>query len=176
MFSIPKAVVVTTFWTSPWLHDCLASLKGCGYPVLVCMNTVDDNGYDPAGLYFAKEHKLEEFVLIHDSTIVTDNTLIRDLFSKEGFVPIAPDGLMLMGKYVTKDLPELPAKPKTKRQAVDFELSYKTKVPWNHPCAEPKMVDNPEREIKHDAIRMVIRGDKLIKWKGCWDISMVKDD
>lgn len=174
MCSIPKAIIVVSYPGSPWFSDCMTSLQGVQYPIVVCWNLPENNAYDAAGLYLAQELGIEEFFLLHDSTLVKDVQFINEAMKQPGCIALAPGGLMLMGKYSLADMPPLPPRPVGKRAAIEVELSYKNQVPWRG-VLEPSMNDGPVREMKHGQERMRIEGDNIIKWKYHYDMSKVTD-
>lgn len=127
-----KGIVVTTsHYTRDFLRDCLNSLEGCKYPILVVSNggynpntyklpegydrkpaitdmIINDwNGWELGGIQRGKE-RFEEFVHIMDTCIVKDISLFDKLFEIEGNVALTKDHFHYMGKYVSKLLPNLP--------------------------------------------------------------------
>ena len=164
------AVIVVTYEGSPFLDEALEYLKGIKHPLLLCINTPDDNGYDPAGFYLAKELELEKFILLHDSCHVKDQRVLDMLFAFGGTISLSPGILMCMGKF--EQLPELPPKPKNKREAVDFETAMKN---WQHTPLFPTFTDCDKREYKHGKERMVIENEYLKKYKSTWSPDMIVD-
>lgn len=170
-----KAIVVASYPDSPWLSDCLVSLKGVNYPVVIAMNTPEDNAFDPQGIYEAVRLGLEEFVLLHDSMVVKDQSIFDILFGMPGHVAVSPGGLMLIGKYVTAQLPALPKKPSGKKEAVYFELSYKNQVPWSH-TLDPAFTDGNVFEVKHGKNRMVLENQWFKKYKGVYTMELAEQE
>lgn len=167
------AVIVVTYDGSPFIDEALGYLKGCKYPLLLCINTKDDNAYDPAGFYLAKELGLEKFILLHDSCFVKDQTVLDTLFDKPGNVAISNGLLMCMGKF--EDVPELPPKPRDKASAVYFESALPSLIP-NHSVLFSDFSDSEVREHKHGKERMVIENMFLKKYKGCWGWGHVEQE
>lgn len=118
-----KGIVVTTSqYTKDFLKDCLDSLEGCKYPIIVVSNgdytpkielngaelIINEwNGWELGGIQRGKE-RFEEFVHIMDTTLLKDLSLFDKLFEIEGNVALTKDHFHYMGKYVSKLLPNLP--------------------------------------------------------------------
>jgi hypothetical protein len=173
-----QIIIAVTYPGSPWYHEFMKSMEGCKYPIAVHTNPPTGGAYDAAGIYVGKqmydEGKLDEFIVLHDSMIINDHALFDELFNRPGFVTLGPGGLMLIAKYVAKDLPPLPPMPQTKRASVIFELSYKDWIKWSH-TIDPGFTDGPAREFKNGRENMIIENKYAKKYKGFWDISMVKE-
>lgn len=163
-----KVIIVITYEGSPWLEDCLKSLEGVKYPIDVCLG---GSTFDPMGFYRAKEKGYDEFILLHDTCVIKDTKLIDIMFEKEGHVSLSPGFLMCLGKYVTKDLHELPPQPMTKRQAIEFEGQYCSALRGE--CLFTELLDSDKFEEKNGRNNMVLENDYIRKYKGFWSIEQV---
>jgi hypothetical protein len=168
-----QSIIVVTYKGSPWIGECLDSLAGCKYPVHVCINPPGKSAYDPAGFYYAKEHGLEQFIIMHDTMIIKDMSFFDDAFAIEGNVSFpAVDFLMCFGKYDASLLPPLPAKPTKKMEAIMFETYYARKIPKSATLF-PDFDDTHIFVHKHGKDRMVLENDYVIKYKATWHPDMV---
>ena len=168
-----KAIIVVTYPDSPWIKECIASLQKTKYPVMLCINPVGESAYDPAAFYYAQEHNIHEFIIIHDTMIIKDVSLFDEAFKHKGNIAIAPEFFMCLGKYESNHLPPLPKKPVDKSSAINFESNYCRRLPTNVTIC-PEFRDSDDFiEIKGQK-RMVLENKYLIKYKGCWNPEMVK--
>lgn len=165
-----QAVIVVTYEGSPFIDEALEHLRGYKKPILLCINTEDDNAYDPAGFYLAKEMGLKSFILLHDSCMVKDVSILDRLFDMPGNIAFSPRVLMCMGKF--ENVPDLPVKPHDKMSAIDFETNLPSWLPIDKTLWQD-FYDNDKREWKHGKERMIIENQWLKKYKGCWSPSMV---
>lgn len=168
--SVNRAIIVITYDGSPWIDECMASLEGVKYPIDKC-----DGGstFDPMGFYRAVEKGYDEFVILHDTCVVKDIKLFDMLFDRPGHVAITMGFLMCLGKYVTKDLPPLPAQPGSKRQAVEFEGQYCSAIHGS--VLFPDFIESNTFVDKNGRNNMIIENDYLIKYKGFWSMDMVAE-
>lgn len=162
-----KGIVITTSeYTKDFLFDCLKSV-GTKYPVLVHMNTQDNNGWELAGIQKGKEN-FDEFIHLMDTCIIKDVSLFDKLFAIEGHVFLTEGGYHYMGKFVSNDIPPL-QNVTTKDQAIQQELR------WLHgkqrTYFKPDLpVHTDTFELIHDQPRMRLSNDFIIKWKGTWSL------
>lgn len=174
-----KGIVITTHNDSPWLKECLESIK-TNYPIIVHVNggklpvfewneniTIvlgANNGWEIAGIRTGKLH-FDEFVHLMDSTVIKDNSLFDKLFAIDGNVFLTNGGYHYMGKFVSSTLGNLPT-ASNKEEAIQLELN------WYH---GPRTYFKPDlpvhtnaREEKHGRLNMVLENDYMVKWKGTW--------
>ena len=170
-----KAIILVTYKGSPWISECLDSLQGVKYPILLCINPEGKSAYDMEAFYYAQEHGVEEFIVLHDSMVIKDQSFFEEAFGRPGHVKLTPMFLMGFGKFVLKGLPPLPPKPIGKKAAVSFETHYLRKLPASSEMF-PKFRDTNNFVQKHGQKRMVLENDYLIKYKGTWDPNMVKEE
>lgn len=124
----------------------------------------DKNGWEPAVLQRGKEN-FDEFVHLMDSTVVKDVSLFDKLFAIEGNVVLTKGNFHYMGKFVSKDLPNLPL-VRDKQMAVYFESRW---LPKPYAEFEPDLpVHANAFETIHGQYRMRLENEYLIKWKGTW--------
>lgn len=163
-------IIVVTYANSPWLSECIASLDGCIYPIYLCINPKEDCPFDTGAFYYAEKHKINEFIVLHDSMVIKDLKIIDMLFERKGNVAVYKDKLNCLGKFELKSLLPLPPKPTTKSDAVDFEIKLREKF--------IETLDIPltkRKENKNGRHNMVEESDYLIKYKGTWTGGMAKN-
>jgi hypothetical protein len=169
-----RAVIIVTYEGSPWIDEQLECLRATPYPVVLAINTADDNRFDPAGLYLAVALGLEEFVLLHDSCLVRDVSVFDLLFATPGVVALSPDFRMLQGKFVTNRLPRLPDPPiGSKWEAVAFEVEL-SKRPADVTLFPEFHDDNSRFGRKHGRDNLIIENEYLTKYKQCYDVDLVE--
>lgn len=169
-----RGIVITTHKsTQPFLIDLLISLQDCKYPIVIVYNTDEDNQYEKRGLETGRD-LFDEFIYLHDTVIIKDQSIFDKLFVINGMISIAPNFLMYLGKYDSQKLREVSI-PQVwdKHGAIAMEFWLRQVFPV--PCFDPTFVDgNHTFEDKHGRKNMKLENDFLIKYKSCWDISMVK--
>lgn len=169
-----RAVIIVTYEGSPWIDEQLESIRESPFPVVLAINTADDNRFDPAGFYLAVDLGLEEFVLLHDSCLVRDISVFELLFGTPGVVALSPNFMMFQGKFVTERLPSLPDPPiRSKWEAVAFEAAF-AQVPADVTLF-PEFNDTNHRVgHKHGRDNLIIENDYLVKYKQCYDLELVE--
>ena len=106
-----RGIIVVTYPGSPWLSECISSLEGVKYPVYICINPKGKSAYDMEALYYAKEHNIHDFFILHDSMVIKDITLFDKVFELEGNVQLSHLWQMGLGKFNLNSIPPLPPKP-----------------------------------------------------------------
>jgi len=167
-----KGIIVITYPGSPWLSDCIASLEGVSYPVFLCINPKGKSAYDAAAFYYATEHNIEEFVVLHDTMEIKDITLFDKLFELDGNVQLSHLWQMCLGKFTLNRLTPLPPKPFGKLPAIKFEGTYVRTIKADHKPF-PLLEDTSVFVEKHGKKRMVIENEYILKYKGTWNNDMV---
>ncbi|HEY9704661.1 MAG TPA: hypothetical protein V6C58_19625 [Allocoleopsis sp.] len=168
-----RGIVITTHKsTKPFFDDLIKSLKDCKYPICIVDNT-EINHFEKGGLLVGMKN-FDEFIYLHDTVIIKNLELFDILFSKEGFYSISPGFLMYLGKYDSKKLSTLNLPSvNSKYDAILMELWLKHNIPCD--CFDKTFIDGNHRfEERHGRKNMVLENDYLIKYKGTWDINMVK--
>ena len=171
--SIPSIIIVT-FKGSPFISECLDRLEGCKYPIHLCINPDEHCPYDPGAFYYARDHKIETFIVLHDSMFMKDMTLFDKAFGLKGNISIGDNFLMCFGKYELKTLLPLPPKPISKADAVAFETLYLRSIKPDHTLC-PEFNDTQNFIEKYGQKRMVLENEYLIKYKATWDTYMIKE-
>lgn len=179
-----KGIVVTTSkYTKDFLKDCLDSIKGTEYNILVVSNdsykpdidfSADKrikpttsliinnwNGWELAGIQRGKE-TFSEFVHLMDTTLIKDISLFDKLFAIEGNVVLTKGNFHYMGKFDSKRLPNLP-RVHNKDIAIFLETRW---LPEYTEFTPDLPVHTTIFEEKHGQRRMKLENDYLIKWKG----------
>ena len=121
-------VIGTSEASKDFLKPLLDSLKGVKYDIMVVSNggyipskevfpratnwcnliVNEHNGWELAVIDRGKEN-FDEFVHIHDTTLIKDISLFDKLFAIEGHVVLTAGNYHYMGKFVSKNLPNLPS-------------------------------------------------------------------
>lgn len=169
-----KAIVVaTTRGREHWLKDCLESIES-KHPVLV----VDHYDYELGKIRWVYENTtLDEFLLLQDSVVIKDPKWLDEIFDIEGSVSLSTKPyFMFLGKYVRTDLDKVDIPVvNTKLEAITFEDSwtYKYKEAANKMTYLWPLLDTAVFMEHHGRENMILENDHLIKYKGCWNPSMV---
>ncbi len=173
-------VIGTSEFTKDFLWSCFESLKDTPYDILI----VSNGGYDPDLSHFDRQYELvindwngweigviergkerfDEFVHIMDTTYIKDVKMFDKLFAIEGNVVLTKGNFHYMGKFVTKELPNLP-KVHDKTTAIMLEVRWLDGFPYTE--FEP---DLPVHSLVWEDIfgknRMRLENKYMIKWKG----------
>jgi len=191
-----KGVVIgTSEYTKDFLKPLLDSIKGVQYDILVVSNggykpDVDDyfcgdgkdcdctytfdlivndwNGWELAVVQRGKE-TFDEFVHIMDTTLIKDISLFDKLFAIEGNVVLTKGNFHYMGKFVTKELPNLP-RVHDKTTAIMLETKWLDGYKYTEFVPDLPVHSNKWIEI-HGQRRMVISNQYMTKFKGTVWIS-----
>jgi len=181
-----KGIVIgTSKYTSAFLKDCLESIEKTPYDILIVSNDnyhpdlsyfdrqydiiVNDwNGWEIACIERGKE-KYEEFIFLMDSTLIKDISLFDELFAIEGNVVLTKNNFHYMGKFVTKELPNLP-RVHDKNMAIMLETKWLDGYKYSE-FTPDLPVHSLNREIIHGQDRMRIENEYIVKWKGTAWIS-----
>lgn len=181
-----KGVVVTTSkYTKDFLNDCLESIKEIEYPILLVSNDgwtpdatkvkfkypervkvslVPYNGWEIEGIRQGA-YNFDEFVHIMDTTVIKDISLFDKVFEVEGNVVFTKGNFHYMGKFVSKELPNLPI-VRDKVTAIMLETIWLDKYTEFEPDLP---VHSLVWEDKFGQNRMRIENEYMVKWKGtCW--------
>lgn len=187
-----KGIIVTTSkYTKDFLKDCLDSIKDTPYDITILSNdsfssikVVSDiidsgrsnttihleintfNGWEIAGIQKGKE-KYDEFVHIMDTTVIKDISLFDKVFAIDGHVVFTKGNFHYMGKFVSKDLPNLPI-VRDKVTAIMMETIWLDKFTEFEPDLP---VHSLVWEDKFGQNRMRIENEYMVKWKGTVWIS-----
>lgn len=187
---IKRGIVIGTSEASKdFLKPLLDSLKGTKYRILIVSNGgykpefLDEwwkgeyefdkqgfglvinswNGWELAVIDRGKE-KFDEFVHIHDTTLIKDISLFDKLFDIEGHVVLTKGNYHYMGKFVSKNLPNLP-RVHDKVMAIMLEVRWLDDYPYTEFTPDLPVHSLNYEEI-HGKRRMRLENDYMIKWKG----------
>lgn len=166
MARVSRGIVISASeYSRPFFNDCITSIK-TNYPIYVCWEGIGrPEGSFELGAIRKGAELFDEFIYIHDTVVIKDNSLFDKLFSTEGHVLFTNKGYHYFGKYVSNDLPEIP-EVKNKADAIHWEIRWFTKP---HKIFIPELPFHVERfEEKHGRMNMVIESDYLIKYKATW--------
>ena len=187
-------VICTSEYTKDFLKPLLESIKDTKYDILVvsnggylppelapwwtgmCQKWHDDgtrqrftlivnewNGWEIGGIQRGKE-TFDEFVFLMDTCIIKDITLFDKLFAIEGNVVLTKGNYHYMGKFVTKELPNLP-RVHDKTTAIMLEVKWLDGFKYTE--FQPDLpVHTLNWEEIHGMNRMRLENEYMIKWKG----------
>lgn len=170
-------VITTSKYTKDFLKDCLESIKDTKYPIIVLSNDNFKpevpqnvkliinpvNGWEIAGIKAGQEH-FDEFIHIMDTTIIKDISLFDKAFAIDGHVVFTKGNYHYMGKFVSKDLPNLPI-VKDKSTAIMLEVRWLDGFHYTEFEPDLKVHSNIWEE-KFGQNRMRLENEYMIKWKG----------
>ena len=128
----------------------------------------DFNGWELAVIEQGKKH-FDEFVHIHDTTLIKDISMFDKLFAIEGHVVLTAGNYHYMGKFVSNNLPNLP-RVHDKVMAIMLEVRWLDDYPYTE--FEPDLpVHTLVYEEIHGKRRMRLENEYMVKWKGTAWIS-----
>ncbi len=162
-------IIVVTYAGSPWLSECIASLEGCKYPIYLCINPKKNCPFDPGAFYYAYQHKIQKFVVLHDSMVIKDQKIFDILFEKEGNIAVHDDRLNCLGKFELDKIMPLGVMPTNKQDAVVFEIALRKK--FNDTLGLKRKI---REEHKNGRLNRVEEDDYIIKYKGTWTWEMAE--
>lgn len=177
-----KGILIgTSEFSKDFLKPCLDSLKGTKYDILVVSNGgykpdfhIDNliinewNGWELAVIEQGKKN-FDEFIHIHDTTLIKDITLFDKLFAIEGNVVLTRGNFHYMGKFVTKELPNLPI-VRDKTTAIMLEVRWLDGFPYIEFEPDLPVFSTDFIEI-HGQKRMVLSNQYMVKYKGTWWVT-----
>ena len=179
-------VIGTSEFSKDFLKPLLESIKDVPYDILVVSNggyvpeadyhplfetkwksikfiINESNGWELAVINRGKEN-FDEFVHIHDTTLIKDISLFDKLFAIEGNVILTKGNFHYMGKFLTKDLPNLPI-VHDKVTAILLETRWLDGYKYTE--FQPDLnVHSDIWEDIHGKSRMRLENEYMIKWKG----------
>ena len=164
-------VIACTESSRPFYEDLCKSLK-TKYPIYFSWEGIDrpHNSHEYAAVAIGKE-MFDEFIFLHNSVIIKDNSLFDKLFEMEGHIALTDKFYHLMGKYVSKDIPSIPI-VHNKHESIANELTW-FKAPYGvFPNQLP--VHREIYEQKHGRLNMILENDYMIKYKGHWGQSFTE--
>lgn len=172
--------ICTSEYTKEFLRPLLESIKDVEYDLLIVSNgnytpdlsyvtlpytlVINEwNGWEIGGIQRAKE-RFDEFVFLMDTCVIKDISLFDKLFAQEGNVVLTKGNYHYMGKFVTKELPNLP-RVQDKTTAIMLEVRWLDG--FNYTEFTPDLpVHTLVWEEVHGMNRMRLENDYMIKWKG----------
>jgi hypothetical protein len=169
-------IIIVSYIGSPWLQECLESIKDTKYPVFVAMNTKENNCYETTGLLLGKSLG-DPFVLMHDSMIIKDIDIFNIFYNSGHNVSFGKGYLMYFGKYNPNHFgSDDPPIAHSKKDAVHIEMSWCKKFAHNVNAFElfPEFTDIDIFEEKHNRKRMVLENKYVKKYKNCWDLELIE--
>lgn len=163
-----KGIVISSSeYSKPFLMDLLATLK-TDYPIYICWEGLGrPEGSFEIGAIRKGMELFDEFIYLHDTVEIKDNSLFEKLFDTEGHVLLTKGCYHYFGKYVSKDMPALPSVT-NKQEAIHQEIRWFTKP---HSIFEQELPHTTStREDKHGRINMVCENDYIKKYKATFHI------
>jgi hypothetical protein len=162
-------VIACTEKSRPFYEELVKTLK-TPYPILFSWEGAgrDVQSHEYGAVAQAKE-LFDEFVFLHDSVLIKDNSLFDKLFYTPGHVALTAGFYHLMGKFISADLPEIPV-VHTKRESIEKELGWFTK-PYSVFPEQLPYISNVF-EFKNGRNNMVLENSYMVKYKGHWSMEM----
>ena len=127
MDKMVKGIVIACTEKHRVFYEDLSKSLKTKYPILFSWEGVDrpENSHEYAAV--ANGAKIfDEFIFLHCTMLVKDNSIFDKLFEMEGHVALTHNFYHLMGKYVSKDMPHIPV-VNSKSESIQNELSWFTK-------------------------------------------------
>jgi phosphatidylinositol kinase/protein kinase (PI-3 family) len=167
MATISKGIVISASeYSRPFYEDLMKSIK-TDYPIYICWEGLGrpEESFEIGAIQAGKE-KFDEFIYLHDTVYIKDNKLFDELFAINGNVFLTESCYHYFGKYVSKEIPELP-EVKNKEDAVKYELNwFKDMV---HTVFHNQLpVISETFEEKYGRTNMRLENNYLIKFKARW--------
>jgi len=175
-----QAIIIATYPTfKPWLINFLKTYNHT-YDILITYNTKESNRYDPQAVIAGIESNYDEFLVLHDTLEIKDNTLFDIVFKEHQgkSVFFREKSCMFLAKYTKKDLSNLNKsviqalyditdKMSAVRQESEFNYMYRSSNEVITLFDDLK--DNGQRDIKFGRRNMVLENKYIKKYKGSWD-------
>ena len=172
-------IICTSEYTKEFLRPLLESIKETEYNILIVSNAFtpdlsyfngqydlivnDWNGWEIAGIQRGKE-TFSDFIFLMDTTLVKDISLFDKAFAIEGNVVFTKGCFHYQGKFVTKELPNL---PRVHDKVTAIMLETKWLDGFKYTEFEPDLpVHSLIWEEIHGQKRMRLENEYMIKWKG----------
>ena len=165
-------VIATTPKREVWLKDCLESMPNTKIMVL------SDFTYELGKIRWLRDNTtLDRFLLLQDSVVIKDESLIEASFEQEGSVCFSTDPFMFgmyLGVYDMEIIRQIDVPIVTsKRQSIDYEITWhKT---YCDLAGEVTVMFDDIRDsmakgvvIRHGRENLLLENDYLMKFKGDW--------
>lgn len=173
-------VVGTSEFSKDFLRPLLESIKETEYNILI----VSNGNYTPDLSYFNRQYDLvinefngwelsvitrakeyfDEFCHIHDTCLVKDISLFNKSFEISGHVVYTKSNFHYMGKFVTKELPNLPI-VHDKVTAILLETRWLDGFKYTEFTPDLPVLSD-KWELIHGMKRMILENAFMIKMKG----------
>lgn len=166
MEKVSRGIVISASeYSRLFYEDLMKSIK-TDYPIYICWEGLGrPEGSFELGAIKKGSEIFNEFIFLHDTVVIKDNSIFDKLFEKDGHVFLTDRGYHYFGKYISSDLPEIP-EVKDKEEAIKYELTWFTKP---YTVFEYQLPYNTDIFIeKHGRKNMVCENDYLIKYKGTY--------
>ena len=163
-------VIATTPGRENWLAQCLTSITK---PVMVLSDFTFELGKIN---WLFNNTNLERFFFLQDSVVIKDERVF-ELLDDNASIALSSDPSiygMYLGIYEREHLAKIDIPiPKSKREAIDYEMSWTAKycqAAKNVRIAFPDLADRnaTKKEIVFGRENLVLENDFLIKYKGNW--------
>lgn len=169
-------LIPTTNNRGQWVAECLDSLSGSKYPIMV----LTEHDYELGKLKWAMEHTdFDEFFLLHDSVRVKNLELLDLVFDHPNSVSLSKKPFfMYLGKYKRDTLNNVGIPVVAdKKEAVRYENEWTKKYAEADPATRYMFdfIDTKEFSAHNGRENMIIENKYLVKYKGTWNPRMIKD-
>lgn len=172
-----KAIVIgTDYGREDWLANCLKTLEGCKYQVIV----LTQGRYELGKIKWVYDHTdLEEFIFLHDTMEIKRFEWMDEAFAHPFSVSLTPMPNMYLAKYQRKVLKHVPIpEAKTKEDSVYYEGHFAHeyfkvdpafKVLWDN---LEDAADGQRRYIEaFGRLNLILENDDIAKYKGTWSLE-----
>lgn len=166
MATISKGIVISASeYSRLFYEDLMRSIK-TDYPIYICWEGLGrPEGSFELGAIKKGSELFDEFVYLHDTVIIKDNSIFDKLFQIDGHVLLTQGGFHYFGKYVSNDLPQIP-NIKDKEEAVYWELKWFKKPYTTFYDQIPVLSET--FEDKYGRVNMVVENKYIKKFKARW--------
>lgn len=170
-----KAIVIGTYHgRGAWVADCLNSLDGEDYNIIV-VNAL----YEIGAIKWVYDHTdIDEFIFLQDTVIAKSWIWIDKCFDFPGSVSLCSKPyFMYLGKYCRNVLDKVPFPTVlNKRDAVTHEgdwTSQYVRAAGGIVHSLWDLDDSQTYEDRHGRMNMVIENEHIKKYKGTWHPDMI---
>ena len=173
-----RVIIISTFKDSLFLKDCLESLIGCKYPVIIHFNSEEKNEFEMGAVRIGKELEIDEFFVLPDTCKIKNLEIFDIAFDIPQSCCLDLNYLSYVGKYRLEVLNqlELPI-VRTKIEAWQQEFEFHEKYARIEKPVKlfPGFWDdkNSFQFFHNDRLNLVNENEYIIKYKGCYTKEMV---
>jgi len=180
-----QAIIVATCKPyKPWLMDFIKSYNH-EYDLVITYNKGNVNRYDAQAVITGLESNYDEFLVLHDTIEIKDNSLFDIVFEKHKgqSVFLRQKSCMFLIKYTKEHLAKLTQENIDKLYDVSNKNEAIAAEGWFNveymKISDPVFLfqdfkDNGVREMKYGRKNMVLENKYMKKYKGSWNEETAK--